>query len=570
MCDPRSVNEAGAAFFHRKSPTVCELRSDYPRGRLNVNFPLTFKGLSMAAALAASVAIPMAPASAETPKDTFVIARNTADAITLDPAESFEFTGGRIIANIYERLFFFEPGDLTKLVGGIAGSYEFSEDGKKITVKLKSGLTFHSGNPVTAADVAYSLGRAVKLDKTPAFIIKQIGWTAENVDEAVKAIDDTTVEINVLADMSPALVLNLLSSSVASIVDMKEVEAHAVDGDMGYAWLKDHSAGSGAYKLKSWKANELVMLEAFDKFRYGEPPMKRVVIRHVAEPSAQRLLLEKGDVDAAMELTSDQLKGLEGNADVAAKSYPKGYLMYIATNMEHPILSKPKVRDALHYVVDYKGMVGSILDGQYKIHQNFWPSGMWAAATEAPYSYDLDKAKALLAEAGVEEGTKITIDTLNKSPFKEVAQNVQAALGKIGIESEIILSDGKTLWPKYRARKHELIIARWGPDYSDPHSNADAFAHNPDNRFEAKLTGKLTWRNAWDAKGLTELTNEAAAASDPAKREELYAKLQKMVREDSPFTIMFQAIGTFGQRSNVDGFVNGVTSDQAYYWTVTK
>ncbi len=535
-----------------------------------MNFPLTFKGLSVAAVLAASVAIPSLPAMAETPKDTFVIARNTADAITLDPAEVFEFTAGRIIANIYERLFFFEPGDLTKLVGGIAESYKFSDDGKKITVKLRPGLTFHSGNPVTSADVAYSLSRAVKLDKTPAFIIKQIGWTKDNVDEAVKAIDPMTVEINILADMSPALVLNLLSASVASIVDMKEVEAHAVDGDMGYAWLKDHSAGSGAYKLKSWKANELVMLEAFDKFRYGKPPMKRVVIRHVAEPSAQRLLLEKGDVDAAMELTSDQLKGLAGNKDVMPMSYPKGYLMYLATNMEHPVLSKPKVREALNYLVDYEGMVGSILDGQYKIHQSFWPSGMWAASMDTPYSYDMDKAKALMAEAGVEPGTKITIDTLNKSPFKEVAQSVQASLKTLGIDSEIVLSDGKTLWPKYRARKHELIVARWGPDYSDPHSNADAFAHNPNNDFEAKLTGKLTWRNAWEAKGLTELTNQAAAESDPAKREAIYADLQKKVREDSPFTIMFQAIGTYGQRANVKDFVNGVTSDQAYYWTVTK
>jgi peptide/nickel transport system substrate-binding protein len=215
-------------------------------------------------------------------------------------------------------------------------------------------------------------------------------------------------------------------------------------------------------------------------------------------------------------------------------------------------------------------MVGSILDGQYKIHQSFWPSGMWAASMDTPYSYDMDKAKALMAEAGVEPGTKITIDTLNKSPFKEVAQSVQASLKTLGIDSEIILSDGKTLWPKYRARKHELIVARWGPDYSDPHSNADAFAHNPNNDFEAKLTGKLTWRNAWEAKGLTELTNQAAAESDPAKREAIYADLQKKVREDSPFTIMFQAIGTYGQRANVKDFVNGVTSDQAYYWTVTK
>lgn len=532
-----------------------------------VKFTTPLKGLSLAAILATSVAF---PAIAETPADTFVIARNTADAITLDPAECFEFTGSRIVANIYERLFLFEPDDLTKLVGGIAESYEFSEDGKKITVKLRPGLTFHSGNPVTAADVAYSLSRAVKLDKTPAFIIKQIGWTADNVDEAVVAVDDGTVEINILADLSPALVLNLLSSSVASIVDMKEVQKHEVDGDMGYAWLKDNSAGSGPFMLKNWKANEVVMLEAFDDYRQGKPAMNRVVIRHVAEPSAQRLLLEKGDVDAAMELTADQLKGLAGNDDVSAESYPKGYLMYLASNMEHPVLSKPEVREALKYMVDYDGMVGSFLDGQYKIHQNFWPSGMWAAATDTPYSQNMDKAKALIADAGLDADTKITIDTLNKSPFTEVAQSVQASLKELGIDSEIILSDGATLWPKYRARKHELIVARWGPDYSDPHSNADAFAHNPNNDFEAKLTGKLTWRNAWPAEGLTELTDQAAAESDPAKREATYAKLQKMVQEDSPFTIMFQAIGTFGQRANVKGFVNGVTSDQAYYKTVTK
>ncbi|WP_180966754.1 ABC transporter substrate-binding protein [Cohaesibacter celericrescens] len=532
-----------------------------------MNFSSTFKSVSLAALLAASVAI---PAIAETPKDTFVIARNTADAITLDPAECFEFTGGRIVANLYERLFLFEPDNLTKLVGGIAESYDFSEDGKTITVKLRDGLTFHSGNPVTANDVAYSLGRAVKLNKTPAFIITQIGWTPENIADAVKAVDDSTVEIKILANMSPALVLNLLSSGVSSIVDMKEVQAHEVDGDMGYAWLKDHSAGSGPYKLKTWKANELVLLDAFEDYRHGAPAMKRVAIRHVAEPSAQRLLLEKGDVDAAMELTADQLKGLAGNPDVSAEQYPKGYLMYLAVNMENPILSKPKVREALHYIPDYDGMVGSFLDGQYKIHQNFWPGGMWAAVNDNPYKQDLAKAKALVAEAGVEPGAKITIDTLNKSPFTEVAQSVQASLKEIGIESEIILSDGKTLWPKYRARKHELIVARWGPDYSDPHSNADAFAHNPDNSFEAKLTGKLTWRNAWDAKGLTELTDQAASESDPAKREAIYATLQKMVREDSAFTVMFQAIGTFGQRSNVKGFVNGATSDQAYYRTVTK
>ncbi|MGJ8527373.1 ABC transporter substrate-binding protein [Maritalea sp.] len=532
-----------------------------------MKFNHSIKGLSLAAALLASTAIPV---FADTPGDTFVIARNTADVITLDPAETFEFTGGRVVANIYERVMMFEPDDLTKLVGGATDSYSFSEDGKTITLKLREGMTFHSGNPVTAADVAYSLGRVIKLNKTPSFIFKQIGWTEENVDEAVKALDELTVEVNILADLSPALVLNLLSANVGSVVDMKLVQENEVDGDMGYGWLKDHSAGSGPFMLKSWKANELIMLEANPNDRHGAPAMKRVVIRHVPEASAQRLLLEKGDVDAAMDLTTDQIKGLKGKEGVDIDTYPQGTVMYLATNMENPILSDPNVSQALRHIVDYDGMVSSFLDGQYKTHQSFWPTGMWAASAEIPFAHDMAKAKELVAKANLAPDAKITIDTLNQSPFKEVAQSVQAKLSEVGINAEIVLSDGATLWPKYRARKHDLIVAYWGPDYSDPHSNADAFAHNPDNSFDAQLTGKLTWRNAWDAGNLTALTDAAAAESDPEKRYEIYQELQKHVREDSPFTVMFQGIGQLGRRDNVDGFINGVTSDQGFYRTVVK
>ena len=234
-------------------------------------------------------------------------------------------------------------------------------------------------------------------------------------------------------------------------------------------------------------------------------------------------------------------------------------------------LSKPKVQEALRYAIDYSGLAESVLQGSYKIHQSFWPSGMWASYDETPYSMDIDKAKALMAEAGHGNGgVKLTIDTLNKSPFKEVAQSVQASLKTLGVEAEIILSDGATLWPKYRARKHELIVARWGPDYSDPHSNADAFAHNPDNRDEAKLTGKLSWRNSWADEASTAAAEAAAKETDPAKREALYKDLQKKMQSDSPYAIMFQLVGKIGRRDNVKNYVRGATFDQVFFRTVTK
>ncbi len=507
---------------------------------------------------------------AKTPQDTFVIARNTADLITFDPAEVFEFTGARIVSNMYERLMTFEPNDTTTLVKGVAESYSFSEDGKRITLKIREGIQFQSGNPLKAEDVAFSLQRAVKLNKTPAFIIKQIGWTENNVEEAIRALDERTVELDIMADLSPALVLNLLSANISSVVDKKEVLAHEVDGDLGHAWLRAHSAGSGPYKLKTWKANELIMLEVNPRYHKSSPKMKRIVFRHVGEASAQRLMVEKGDVDVAMDLNSDQVMGMKGKDGVTVDEYEKGYLMYMAVNMEHPVLSHPKFLEALRYTVDYKGMANSFLKGQYTIHQSFWPKGMWASNNEISYQYDLKKAAALLSEVNLPEGEEIIIDTLNKSPFKEVAQSIQINLNKLGVKAKIVLSDGKTLWPKYRARRHHLIVARWGPDYSDPHSNADAFAHNPDNREAAKLTGKLTWRNAWDASIVTPMTEQAAKETDLDKRYDIYQALQQEVRENSPFIVMFQSIGLVGRRDNVDGFINGATSEQAYYSTVVK
>ena len=511
------------------------------------------------------------PATAETPSDTLVMGKIMSDIITLDPAEVFEFTGGEVIANVYDRVMMFEPEDLTTLVGGVAESYEISDDGKTITLKIRSGQSFHSGNPVTAEDVAFSLQRVVKLNKTPAFIFTQFGWSADNVDSMVVANDESTVTLTINANFSPGLVLNALSAGVGSVVDKKLVLENEKDGDLGYEWLKNHSAGSGPFSLKSWKANELVMLEANPNYRHGAPGLKRVVIRHVPEPSAQRLLIEKGDADMVRDLTPDQIKGLTGNADVVVNDYPKAALTYLASNEAHEILGKPQVRAAMRYVIDYEGMVNSFLAGQYKIHQSFWPSGLWASYDVTPFGLDLEKAKALLAEAGHPDGGfKITIDTLNESPFQEIAQSVQQSLSKIGIESEIILSEGKTLWPKYRARKHQLIVARWSPDYVDPHSNADSFAHNPDNSLEAKLTGKLAWRTSWENPDVNALTELAASEVDLSKREQLYQDLQKKVQEVSPFSIMFQHAEQVAMRKNVQGYVSGANFDLVFYRTMTK
>ena len=521
-------------------------------------------------AFAASTVLGISPSHAATPDDTFVMAKDIADIITMDPAEVFELTTGEIIANIYDRIMMFEPEDLQTLVGGVAESWDVSDDGKTITFTIRSGLKFHSGNPVRAEDVAWSLQRVVKLNKTPAFIVTQFGWTADNVDDLIKATDDTHVQVTITEEFSPGLVLNAMSAGIASVVDKELVMQNEKDGDLGYEWLKSNSAGSGAFQLKTWKANEIVTLEANQDYRHGAPGMKRVILRHVPEPSAQRLLLEKGDIDIARNLTPDQIKGIEGNTDLAIDGHPKGTLVYMAANAAHPILGKPEVAQALRHLVDYEGMANSFLAGQFVVHQAFWPGGLWGALEETPYSRDVGKAKSLLDAAGHGEGFKVTIHTLTNSPFPEIAQSVQANLAEAGINSDIVTLEGKTLWPKYRAREHDLILARWSPDYVDPHSNADAFAHNPDNRLEAKLTGVLAWRNAWADEGSNELAVMARNELDLAKREKQYLDLQRMLQTKGPYVIMFQQNEQVARRTNVEGFVSGSNFDLVFYRNVTK
>ena len=521
----------------------------------------------LVSALLCAVALAATPVQAATPKDTFVMAKDIADMVTLDPAEAFEFTTGEIIANLYDRILMFEPEDPDALVGGVAESHAVSDDGKTITFRIRQGLRFHSGHPVRPEDVEFSLERVVKLDKTPAFILTQLGWNADNVEERVEVVDERHVRVTIVEEFSPGLVMNVLSAGVASVVDKRLVLAHEKDGDLGHEWLKSNSAGSGPFRLESWRADESVVLEANPDYRRGPPEMRRVVLRHVPEPSAQRLMLEKGDIDLARNLTPEQVKAVEG---VAIDGHPTATVVYMAANASHPILGKAEVVQALRHAVDYQGMVESFLAGQFVVHQAFWPRGLWAAYTETPYRLDTRKAKSLLAEAGHGDGFEVRIDTLTTPPFPEIARSIQTTLARTGIKSRVVTQTGKVLWPRYRARQHELILAHWSPDYVDPHSNADAFARNPDNRSEARLTGVLAWRNAWARDDLNAMVIQARDEPDPTRRRQLYLQLQKRLQTDGPYVILFQQKEQVARRRNVRGFVSGSNFDQVYYRNVTK
>ena len=531
-----------------------------------------FKEILMASALTVAVAAaaPLQSARADTPADTLVIADRIDDIITLDPAEIFEFAGVELSNNVYDKLVTLDPNNLGPLVPGLAESWEVSDDGLTYTFTMREGVTFHSGNPVTAEDAEFSLRRAVVLEQTPSFIITQFGFTKDNVEETIKATDARTLVVTVDKPYAPSFVLNCLTASIGSIVDKKLVMSHEKDGDMGHEWLKTASAGSGAYSVRSWKPNESYVLDANPDYWRATPAMKRVFARHIAESSTQRLLLEKGGVDGARHHSPEDIASVSTQDGIRVENDLKGRLMYIAFNQKHPVLSEPKVVEALKHLIDYEGMAGSFLRGQYRVHQAFLPLTYLGELTEQPYKLDVDKGKALLAEAGHGDGFPIKIFVRNAQERLEIAQSLQDTFGQAGIEVELTTGTGKQILTSYRARNHEIYLGAWGPDYPDPHTNADTFAHNVDNSDEAQLTGKLAWRNAWDPGAMTKQTEAAVLERDSDKRAEMYRQIQSDHQNRAPFAVMFQQNIQSAMRENVQGFVTGGAITDVFYWTVTK
>ncbi len=507
-------------------------------------------------------------ADAATPKDTAVFAKQIDDIITLDPGESYEISGGEICTNVYDRLLRFEAEDMSKLVGGVAESWTVSPDGKTFTFKIRPNLKFHSGAPVTAEDAEFSLHRVILNPKTSAFLITQLGWSKANIKDMVKANGDT-LTATITADLAPSLVLSLMTSIVASVVEKKVALAHEVNGDFGNGWLKTNSAGSGAFRLVSWKANESVTLEANPNFRLGPPGMKRVVVRHVPEPASQRLLLEKADADFARDLTPDQIKPLASNPDIKVESFKAANTFYMGLNLGYEPLANPKVRQAMKMLVDYDGMVKSFLAGRFFVQQSFLPIGFFGAIAYTPYKLDVEKAKALLAEAGYKDGFPVKMAAPNVSPWTEISQSVQQTMGQAGIKVSIEPMELKAVIGVYRARTHQIAMLSWGPDYFDPHTNADSFVHNDDNSDAPKVK-PIAWRNKWFIPDVTKQMLAAARELDTAKRAEQYAALQKMVTDEGPYIFMFQNNIQVARRATTTGYNPGISGDLSYFRNIRK
>jgi peptide/nickel transport system substrate-binding protein len=503
-----------------------------------------------ALALVAVVVAGTGPVQAQSRQETLIIASSISDYITNDPSRTFEFTSQIIDRAAYDTLVTVEPPDISVVKPRLATSWEISKDGKAYTFKLRPGVKFSSGNPLTAQDVRFTFRRLRHLKDQPSFFMDPV--------KDVEVVNDTTVRI-ILADPDASF-LAALSCVPCGIIDSKTVIARggtdAEDGkekDKATEWLNQNSAGSGPYKLVSFTKDVEAVLERNPSHWGPKPYFAKVIFKHVASATTQKEMVERGDADVARDIDADTAATIKDGPKIKLVSGLSLNLVYLGLNNSAEVgkeLADKRVRQAIAYAIDYDGLMKGLMRGAAEQPPANIPLGILGVDKSMARKRDVARAKQLLTQAGHPNGFAVKLNywtrPLQGVSNEPLAAKIQADLAAVGIKATLEPKEFSVVVPEYRAGKVQMIIAEWTPDYLDPHPWADAFY---------KKGGPATKRVFYDNPKMNDLIANGVRETDPKKRAEIYREIVKLANEDVPWVPMIQAKVSYALNPGLKGFV---------------
>lgn len=464
-----------------------------------------------------------------------------ADVEMLDPAVTMDNAAWKISYPAYERLVGFKA-ETTELQPELATSWTPSEDGKTWTFTLESGHKFSDGNEVDANAIKFSFDRLLKINKGPAGNFTEVA--------SVEATSPTEVRFTLKAPF--AAFVSKLATNGASIVNPKVMD-HEQAGDLGQAYLSDHTMGSGIYELQQHIKGQSLTLVANKNFTGTAPAISKVVFKVVADSSAQRLQLENGDVDIAEGITTDQIAALTGKSGITVVKKPSLLVNYLYMNVGSSGaagLKHSEVRQAISYGIDYDGIIQASQKGNAVQMRGPIPQGM-TGYDDGLFQYDHDpvKAKQLLASAGVGSVGPLTLLYSDHQPWWPTeALAIQANLEEVGIEVKLNQVDYATERALLDQGTFDLALGVWSPDYADPYMFMNFW-------FDSEFAGLAGNRAFYNNSHVDNMLRQAATSTDEAERLKLYSQVQKAVVDDPPYAYLYQREYLLPIRSSVSGFV---------------
>ncbi len=462
----------------------------------------------------------------------------------LDPAKSYS-NDSVVMSNCYETLTFYNPpGSEEILSPKLATSWEANEDATEWVFHLRQGVKFHDGEPFNAEAVRFSISNTKALGIGAAYIWDPV--------EEMEVIDDYTIKFK----LSYPAPLDLIASSgyAAWIYSPKSYQ------EKGSDWFQQgHCAGTGPYIIESYEPGSRLVMTRNESYWGGWRPgqFEKVVFEISQDPVVLQQKIEAGTADFTYGIPPDNEEVIRNTRkDIVVYTNPSFQNLVGLLNTRKPPLDNVKVRQALCYSFPYEQFISAVMGERATQARGVVPVGMWGHGDDLfQYTYDLEKAKQLLAEAGYPNGGfKLTM-TYSSGDMDEqqLGEVWKAELAKLGIDLEVQGMNWDAQWQLGKSdplKAQDIFVMYWWPDYISPYSFLYSMFHSED-----EILFNLCYYSNPEYDRLIDEANEVAG-TDREKAAQMFIDAQKILLDDAVSLFFYDVSNTHLARADIKGYVD--------------
>ena len=475
-------------------------------------------------------------ADGATPKigGTLIFGRG-GDSIGLDPAHEVDGESFKVCGAIYDTLIQYKD-ESTEVEPALAESWESSADGLTWTFNLRKGVKFNDGTPLDAEAVLFSLNR----QHDPNHPFHNVGgpyiyWSDTGLGEIVDkitALDAYTVKITLKRPYAPFIYT--IAMTPFSIVSPTAARKWRED-------FTNHPVGTGSFKFVRWDRGDKVVLEVNRDYWGERPPLDRIIFRSIPDNSVRLIELQNGSIHAMEFPNPDDLPHIREDTQLKIIEQPGMNVGYLAMNMDKKPFDILKVRLAINHAINKHEIITQLYQGMGVPAKNPIPPTMWSYDDSIEeYTYNPEKAKQLLQEAGYPDGFETTLWALPvPRPYIPAGQilavAIQSDLRRVGIKAKIVTFDWGTYLEKTKNGEHDMAMLGWSADIGDPDN---FFYYLLSKEAAQKPAGNISFYRSDE---MQEILVQAQSATDQAERVLLYNKAQRIFHRDIPWVPLAHA-----------------------------
>jgi dipeptide transport system substrate-binding protein len=457
---------------------------------------------------------------------------------------------------IYDQLLHFKPGT-TEVVPGLVEKWTISTDGLTYTLKLRSGVKFHTtpwfkpSRDLNADDVLFSI-RRVNDKSHPAHGIARNGyvyWEGMGLSALIKSVskvDELTVRFDLTRPEAPFL-SDLAMSAIGSIYSAEYADQLQKAGKLDQ--INTQPIGSGPFVFKSYQKDAIVRYAANPAYWEGPPPVDNLIFAITIDPNVRIQRLKAGECLIGTNMKAETASAFDNDANVKMQRSNPLLTAYVAPNSQRKFMSDKRFREALWLALDKKTYIASVYGGNAVAAANFLPPGIWSHDARLADRHDPEKARALVKASGY-DGSELALFTRIGGSIdgKRAGELMQADWAKVGIKVKVQMMEWGEMLKRTGHGDHDITFLNWAGDNGDP-----------DNFFTPNLSCTAVTgggnKGQWCNKAFEELIDLARKTTDHTKRVELYTKAQRLLYDEVGVIPLVFPVYMTALNKRIKGFV---------------